>query len=170
MMMPHRTNLEVAGSEGVHPDDDPATPTLRRKLTLRLLISAIRRYEETLAAARHMDAAYPKLALPKQAQDEATKAERRSWQRLVDQFDADFDAAELALASHIQNLFADLGGTEFLADVGEQAPFERAIRFEGTLYCLQYDVADYVRDSNIVAIVRPGRVLDLDCEDQASES
>ena len=147
---------------GVLPENDPATPELRAKLTRKLLIAAIRRYEETLAAAIFMDSAYPVLALPKGPLDESEKAERRAWQRLVDQFDDDFNNAELALASRIQNLYADVALEGRAVDRAVLGDFtERAVRFEGTTYILSYDVTDYAPDSNIIAILRDGRSFDL---------
>jgi hypothetical protein len=147
---------------GVHPRDDPATPELRAKLTRKLLIAAIRRYEETLAAAIFMDSAYPVLALPKEPLDEAEKAERRAWRRLVDQFDDDFNNAELALASRIQNLYADLALEGRAVDRAVLGEFhELAVRHQGTTYILVYDVDKYEPGENIIAILRDGVTFDL---------
>lgn len=158
-----RSRLGLECSEGVHPDDDPATPALRRKLTIRLLVGAIHRYEDALAAARFFDSAYPVLALPKEPLDETDAAERRAWRRLRDEYDQDFDAAErAAIASHIQNLYADVALEGCDLDQAVLGPFfERAIRFEGTTYATQYDVADYEAGTNIVATIREGQTYDL---------
>jgi hypothetical protein len=142
---------------------DPATPEARLKLTRRLVASAIRRYEAALEAARWMDSAYRLLGSPADDHDEDTKAERRAWVRLSDQYDDDFNCAELALASRIQNLYDELAPAGKRVGPGPRDHFtERAVRYRGTTYALQYSVEDYEPGSCIIAIVRDGRLIDLE--------
>lgn len=160
-------------THGVHPDDDPATPEVRRKLMRELLISAIRRYEEALAACRFLDDAYPPLTHPMPPGDDAVKAERRAWGRLVESVDDDFDNAERGLATLIRNLYGDLAmeGDGETIELAIHGPFfERAIRHRGTTYALQYDPRDYEPGTSIIGIVRPGRVFDLAGGDDGDES
>ena len=153
-------------SATVAPADDPATPALRRDLARTLLIGAIRHYEKALTTMRAVDASYPRLNEPRCPHDDATKAEHRAWQRLIEQADDDFDHAELALASRIQSLYDDLAPEHRRVGSGPHDHFiERAVRFEGTTYALQYNPGGYESGSNIVAVARDAVSFHLESDD-----
>jgi hypothetical protein len=162
-----RRRLGIETSEGVDPSDDPATPQLRRAMMRKLIVAAIDRYEEKLAATRWMDAAYPALSKPAPPAIGEDLAERQAWRRLVDQVDADFDNAELGLATLIQSLYDDLAPDDRKAGFGEHGHFvERAVSYRGTTYALQYEVERYEPATCIVATVRDSHRFDLEWEDR----
>lgn len=82
-------------------ESDPATVNARLALTPRLLIESIRRYEDALALALDVNAAYPRLANPRQPVDEAEANERFLWRRLSIEADSAFESAEENLASRL---------------------------------------------------------------------
>ena len=75
--------------------------------------------------------------------DEAEKAERFAWRLLINEANGDFDSAELALASRIQNLFNWLApdGMKVEPERPGELCFERAVRHGGNVYTLNYDPA-----------------------------
>jgi len=163
----HRKPLGLEASEGVDPADDPATPSLRRSLMRKLVVAAIERYESTLARTRWMDAAYPALSTPLPPIADEETQERQAWRRLVDATDADFDNAELGLASHIAALYDDLAPEDRKCGFGDHGQFvERAIRYRGTTYVLNYEPERYESGTCIIAIVRDSHVFDLTSEDR----
>ncbi len=152
-------------------EPDPATPARRIRMARALLLGAIRRYEATLAATRRMAVVYPDLGGCRPPMDAAGLAEHRAWRRLLDQVDDDFDNAELALAARIQALYDDLAPEGRKLGPGPHRDFiERAVRYRGTSYALQYDVARYEPSTNIIALVREPRAFDLDREGTAGDA
>jgi hypothetical protein len=161
--LPRKRPRLVLTSEPVDPADDLATPQIRLMMSRQLVVAAIRRYEESLAAARAFDASYRLLAAPL----EKTSDERKAWRRLASSIDNDFETAELVLASRIQDLYEDIAPEARKVGNGDHTHFiERAVRYEGTTYALEYDVDDYEADSNIIAIVRDNLMFNLASDDE----
>ena len=147
----------------------PEQPIARRIwMTRRLLRSAVRRYQQTLAFARAVDAAMPE---PFRSQYDASpnpaaqsEGESRMWWRLLQDANSDFYSAEWALAERIFNLY-DLLASEGKR-VGPQvvgAGFvERGITLDGLTFILMDDPANFEAGTSIIAVAPIDRVIGLD--------
>ncbi len=141
---------------------DPATPGRRLALARALLVGAIRRYEETCAAAWEIELAYPPLAEPSRP-DTFEVTERRSWLELKRQAAADFDSAELALAERIEALHGMLAPEgRRIGPEPDGAFVSRAVKLGATFYVLADSPGHYEPGTGIIATYRGDRVFDLD--------
>ena len=104
---------------------------------------------------RMVTASYPSLSEPRCPRDEAEHVEHQAWLRVIAQADDDFDHAEQALAARMLALYDDLAPEGRRVGPGPHGHFiERAVRFDGTTYALQYHPDDYEAGTNIIAIAR----------------
>ena len=141
---------------------DPATPANRQALARRLLIGAIRRYDEACEDWTAVYESFPKLDPPRQPSGPAEAEERVRWMFLLDQADESFNGAEQNLAERIHQLFALLdpdGRCGPRLDAEYFTP--RAARHGGNIYVLAYSAYEYEPKTNIVAVYREGMVIDL---------
>jgi hypothetical protein len=148
-------------------EPDPATPAARLAFSRRLLIESIRRYEDALALCLDVDANYPRRPDPWAAESDAEKDERFLWRRLSIEADSAFESAEECLASRIFALYDRLApeGARLGQEDNDEPFRERAVRFEGTTYILNYHPDLFEGGTNIVAVVRDGRTFDLGAPD-----
>jgi hypothetical protein len=144
------------------PEADPATPENRLALARRLLVGAIRRYDEACEEWSAVYESYPPLDQPREPSGPAETAERRRWKDLLEQADESFDNAELNLAERMHRLFSALD-PEGRCGPREAADYfkPRAVRHAGTVYVLAYSSHEYEPKTNIIATYRESLVIDL---------
>jgi hypothetical protein len=148
------------------PDDSGADPiaTARRiYLIRRLLVDSVRRYRETLDFCGEVDRATPIAFRPPHDPEAEMGEEGHAWRRLICDAEAEHYSAEVSLAQSINNLYNFLAPED--RRIGPTAIGgnfeERGISIDGTAYVLMSDPADFEPGVNIVAMVRPDRVIDL---------
>lgn len=144
-------------------EPDPATAGRRAELAAAILAAAIRRYGEASEAWTAVAESYPHLPGPRAPADDAERRERRAWMALRREADAQFDAAEQALADAIGGLY------DLLAPEGRRARdadgdyfVPRAVRHGGYVYVLADNPGNYEPHSNLVAVYHEGMAIDLD--------
>jgi hypothetical protein len=130
-------------------DVPDATPMIRRLLRL-----AIRQYVAALEFAREVDRARPA----------GRRRYEPTWRLLQGEADAQFEAAEAALAERINNGFDAIAPEgRRIGPIKEGAEFvERAVSLDGVVYVLVYDPDRYEAGQNIIAILGADRVASLD--------
>jgi hypothetical protein len=142
----------------------PSDETRRLWMTRRLLRSAVRSYELTLAFSREVDASLPGAFKPPWNKQAEPEAEREAWWRLRHDADSAFYAAEVALAERIVNLY------DFLAPVGKRigpevddAEYqERGVTLDGRTFIVLYDPAQYEPGDVLISMTPIEHVVGLD--------
>jgi hypothetical protein len=156
-------SYRFADRPSVHPDDDPATPGRRAELARLMLVEAIRRYEAACLEWTAVSESYPNLSRAKSPSTDEGAAEQRRWRDLLRLADEGFNHAELTLAERIDGLFDMLSTAGGRADDDPDGYFvPRAVRSGGNLYVLAYGADEYEPKTNIIAVYRESKVIDLD--------
>ena len=141
-------------------DEAPSLPSpesARLWMTRRLLRSAVRCYQMTLAFSHEVNNSAPANLRHRDAR------ERDGWERLKGQANDAFDAAEVQLATRIVNLYDDVAPEPNRIPTRDDDVFqERAIRLGGVTFVLTYDPANYQPETGIVAMLPADLVVDLD--------
>jgi hypothetical protein len=142
--------------------DDRATPENRRSLARKLLLGAIRRYEETCREWEAVHESFPKLDPPRPPSGPAEAEERSRWLTLLNQADENFNHAEASLAERIQVLVPMLhpAGRPKARDESDYF-MPRAVRHAGSVYVLAYSAWEYEPKTNIVAVYRDSMAIEL---------
>jgi hypothetical protein len=140
---------------------DPATPENRQSLARRLLIGAIRRYEEACEEWSAVHESYPTLDHPRPPVGPDEMREWTRWRSLMLHADENFDNAELNLAERIHGLFTMLDPAGRCVPRDEAAYFvPRCVRHGGNAYVLAYSAYEYEKKTNIIAVYRDSMVVD----------
>jgi hypothetical protein len=144
------------------PESDPATPENLNALGRRLLIGAIRRYEEASDEWAAVHESFPALDPPRQPSGPEEIEERRRWLAMLHHADENFNNAELNLAERIHGLVPMLDPEGRPPDRDEDDYFvPRAVRHGGSVYVLAYSAWEYEPRQNIIAVYRDSMVLDV---------
>ncbi len=142
----------------------PSYEARRLWLTRRLLRSAVRCYQLTLAFSREVDESLPGQFKPPWNERAEPAAERAAWWRLRRDADSAFYSAEIELATRIANLY------DFLApESGRIGPnvvdaeyVERGVTLDGRTFIVLYDPAQYEAGNVIISMTPIDRVIGLD--------
>jgi hypothetical protein len=130
----------------------------------RLLRQAVAQYMASLEFAREVDREMPEAFKPPWNPAAEPAGARQLWWLLHAEADAQFEAAESALADRINNGFDAVAAEgNRVGPTEDYAEFvERAIKVDGTLFVLVFDAGEYEPGRNIIAIVGADRVASLD--------
>ena len=146
-----------------HEPPPPSDEARRLWLTRRLLRSAVRSYQLTLAFCHEVDASLPDDFRPPWKPDAEPEGERKDWWNLVYETNSAHYAAETALAERIFNLFDKLAPDE--RKVGKRVEgsefIQPAVTLDGQTFVLVSDPANHNDDNDIIIMVSRKHIIDL---------